>query len=164
MVQTLSQLIMLCRWTEFGKRSSLFVSLLSVSEFVLGADLTNLGAVSSSSIYRKQEDEYPDRSQEMKGLTRKQVQIIRAAHDHIKDKVKKMGGSGVIGIQIIHREIAEDIWEHTVQGTAIRGSGAESGDNPFTCTLTGQDYFLLTNAGYKPVGIALGVSVYSFGV
>ena len=138
----------------------MFVSRLSVNEFVLAPNLTVLGVVAGSIAYHTREDECPESSRAMKGMTRDRTQVLRAAYDRLAQQAKRLGASGVIGIRITHREIAEDVWEHSVQGTAVGGSASGASSRPFTCTLTGQEYFALTTAGYRPVGVALGVCVY----
>jgi uncharacterized protein YbjQ (UPF0145 family) len=137
-----------------------FVTRLSVNEFVLVPTLTMLGAASGSIAHHPQEQEYPDSSQIMKGITREKVQVFRAAFDRLEEQAQRVGASGVIGIRQTHREIDPDIWEYTVQGTAVGGCPPALSGRPFTCTLTGQEYFALTAAGYRPVGVAFGACVY----
>jgi uncharacterized protein YbjQ (UPF0145 family) len=137
-----------------------FVSRLSVNEFVLAPGLTVLGVVGGSVVYHAREEECPESSRAMKGMTRDRTQVLRTAYDRLAAQAKRLGASGVVGIRITHREIAEDVWEHTVQGTAVGGCASGAGGRPFTCTLTGQEYFALTATGYRPVGVALGVCVY----
>ena len=138
----------------------MFVSRLSVNEFVLAPHLNVLGVVAGSIVYTLPEQECPDSSRAMKGMTRNRTQVLRAAYDRLGKQTKRLGASGVVGIRILHREIAEDLWEYSVQGTAVGGCAAGAGGQPFTCTLTGQEYFALTAAGYRPVGVTLGVCVY----
>ena len=138
----------------------MFVSRLSVNEFVLAPHLTVLGVAAGSVVYALPEQECPESSRAMKGMTRNRTQVLRAAHDRLEKQAARQGAAGVVGIRITHREVAENLWEYSVQGTAVGGCAAGMGGRPFTCTLNGQDYFALTAAGYRPVGVALGVCVY----
>lgn len=138
----------------------MFISRLSVSEFVLNPHLTVLGVVAGTVVYQPREDECPESSRPMKPMTRARTQVLQAAYDKLGKQAHRMGASGVIGIHTTHSELAEDLREHTVLGTAVGGCAAGAGGRPFACTLSGQDYFALTAAGYRPVGVALGVCVY----
>ena len=138
----------------------MFVSCLSVNEFVLAPTLTMLGAASGSIAYHIREQECPDSSQIMKGMTREKIQVLQAAYDRLEEQAQRVGASGIIGIRQTHREIEPDIWEYTVQGTAVGGCPPAPSGRPFTCTFTGQEFFALSAAGYRPVGVAFGVCVY----
>ena len=138
----------------------MFVSRLSVNEFVLAPHLTVLGVVAGTVAYGPREQECPESSRAMKGMTRDRTQVLRAAYDRLQEQAGRLGASGVIGIRLTHNEVAQGLWEYSVQGTAVGGCASGSGGRPFTCTLTGQDYFALAAAGYRPVGVALGVCVY----
>lgn len=138
----------------------MFVSRLSVSEFVLNPQLTVLGVVAGTVVYQPREDECPAASRPMKGMTRARTQILQDAYDKLEKQARRLGAAGVIGINTTHNELTEDLREHTVLGTAVGGCASGPDRKPFTCTLSGQDYFALTAAGYRPVGVALGVCVY----
>lgn len=138
----------------------MFVSRLSVNEFVLAPHLTVLGVAAGSIVYTLPEQECPESSRAMKGLTRNRTQVLRAAYDRLERQAEGLGASGVVGIRITHREIAEDLWEYSAQGTAVGGCAPGAGGRPFICTLTGQEHWALNAAGYRPVGVAVGVCVY----
>ncbi len=142
------------------KARNLFVSLLSVNEFVLNSDLSALGVATGSIVYSAAEEEYPAVSQVMKSATRRKTQVLRAAYDGLEKQAGRLGASGVIGIRLTHQSLEKELWEYTVQGTAVTGCASGLNGRPFTCTLSAQEYFALTATGYRPVGIALGVSVY----
>lgn len=140
----------------------MFVSRLSVSEFALHPEMTLLGTVSGSIAYHAgQEEEPPEISRELKGLTRRRRDLIHDAYARMETQAVRLNASGVIGLHETRREIAPEVWELSVQGTAVRtGAARTKGERPFLTTFTGQDYFALTAAGYRPVGIALGMCVY----
>lgn len=139
----------------------MFVSRLSVSEFALHPELTILGTVSGSIAYLAGEEEPPEVSRVLKGLTRKRTDLIRTAYARMEEQAVRLNASGVIALHETRREVAPKIWEHSVQGTAVQtGAVRAKGERPFLTTFSGQDYFALTAAGCRPVGIALGVCVY----
>lgn len=141
--------------------SCVFVSRLSVSEFALHPELTILGTVSGSIAYLAGEEEPPEVSRVLKGLSRKRTDLIRTAYARMEAQAVRLKASGVIGLHETRREIAPEVCEHWVQGTAVQtGAARAKGERPFLTTFSGQDYFVLTAAGYRPVGIALGVCVY----
>ena len=150
-----------CRWAK-RKSLSVFVSRLSINEFVLHPELIVLGTVSGSIAYHAGEDEEPPQiSRELKGLTRRRRDLIRDAYARLEAQAVGLKASGVIGLHEVRREIAPEVWELSVQGTAVQtGAARAKGERPFLTTFTGQDYFALTAAGYRPVGIALGICVY----
>ena len=143
-----------------GKHCLLFVSGLTINEFVLSPDFTVLGVAAGNVVYPTGENEYPESSRIMTTLTRSRTKVLRAAYDRMQDEAKRMGASGVIGTQLSQREIARDLWEQTAQGTAVSLRSSAPDQQPFVCTLTGQDYFALTTAGCRPLGVALGVCIY----
>lgn len=138
----------------------MFVSGLSVSEFVLLPGLTSLGVVSGSIVYSTQEIEMPESSKTMKAQASAQTRVLCAAYDRMRGQAERLGASGVIDVRVGKREVDRDLWEFTAQGTAVQHSGPKPGGAPFACTFKGQDYYALTHAGYYPVGVALGVCVY----
>ena len=149
-----------CRSAE-RKSLSVFVSRLSVSEFALHPELIVLGTVSGSIAYLAGEEEPPEVSRVLKGLTRKRTDLIRTVYARMEAEAVRLGASGVLGLHETRREIAPEVWEHSVQGTAVQtGTARTKGERPFLTTFSGQDYFALTAAGYRPVGIALGICVY----
>lgn len=137
----------------------MFVSGLSVNEFVLLPRLTNLAVVAGSIVYPARGNEVPGTSKKLTGQTNLQTRILRTAYTRMQSQAEKLGASGVIDVHSIQREVAPDLWEHTVQGTAVNLPEARPGSG-FACTFTGQDYYALTATGYSPVGVVLGVSVY----
>lgn len=138
----------------------MFVSLLSVNEFVLNGDLSVVGVATGSIVYSAGEENYPADSQVMKSATRRKTKVLQTAYDRLEKQAGRIGASGVIGIRLTHQSLEKGLWEYTVQGTAVTGCVSGPNGRPFTCTLSAQEYFALTAAGYRPVGIAPGVSVY----
>ena len=76
-----------------------------------------------------------------------------------------VGADGIVGVRLeVEREGHSA--EFTVMGTAVRrraGDGAawrQAGGRPFTCDLSGADFWALVRAGFRPVTFAYGVCVY----
>ena len=75
-----------------------------------------------------------------------------------------MGAAGIIDCCRTEQEVAPNVWELTVQGTAISCAPLMTSAEPFACTFSGQDYFLLAASGWQPLGVAFGVSIYYQGL
>lgn len=77
-----------------------------------------------------------------------------------------LGADGVIGVQlgITYHAWGQQSAEFTAIGTAIRSEAGGSWRNdlgqPFTSDLSGQAFWKLVNAGYRPLGLVLGTCVY----
>ena len=138
----------------------MFVSLLSVNEFVLTGGLSVLGVAAGSLVSTAGEEDCPANSQAMKGATHRKTLIIRTAYDRMEAQAARLGAAGLVGVQLTHQPLEKELWEYTVQGTAVGGCAPGANGRPFSCTLSAQEYFALAAAGYRPVGVALGVSVY----
>jgi uncharacterized protein YbjQ (UPF0145 family) len=124
-------------------------------ELVLGSSYFHIGWQSSP---WSQNMELGDISRMMHGarLTAMQRAVQQAA---------AFGADGVVGVRLeIEREGHNA--EFTVIGTAVKrraGDGVKwrkpRGD-PFTCDLSGVDFWALVRGGFRPVGLAYGVCVY----
>ena len=139
----------------------MFVSGLSSSEFVLLPGVQVLGIVHSTVVHMEEELEFSDVSRVLKSATRNQSHIISLGLTRLQDNALKMGATGVIGVKIRHQPLEKNISEYTLTGTAVAQDAVEPQAKPFVCTLSGQDYRLLISSGYRPLGVAFGVSVYS---
>lgn len=138
----------------------MFVSGLSVSEFVLFPHLSVLGVVKASIVYHTREIDCPSTTRKMVVLTRSRTRLLQTVYDRMHAEARKMGAGGIIDCCRTEQEIAQNVWELTVQGTAIGYGPPMSGTEPFACTFSGQDYFLLAASGWQPLGVAFGVSIY----
>ena len=138
----------------------MFVSGLSVSEFVLLPRLTVVGLVADSFVYPIQEIYYPSASQKMKAETRFRTRLLRASYDRMQQQAKKLGASGIIDWHSTERMLTEHIGERSAQGTAVCLEEPRPSEKLFACTFSAKDYFLLTAAGFQPLGVVLGVCVY----
>ena len=139
----------------------MFISGLSVSEFVLLPGLRIVGAVYASVVHTAGEAKPPKTSQVMKTATRNRSRIVATAISRLQENALRIGASAVIGVQIRHLRLEENILEYTIGGTAIAEDALAPLAKPVICTLSGQEYQLLVSSGYRPVGVAFGISIYS---
>ena len=151
-----------------GKKG-LFTSDLSVNEFLLvrEAGFDPVGLVMGSSIYHigfQFANFY--QNQEMDVLTQAMYHARELAMTRMEEEADILGADGVVGVRL---EVTRHAWgEHLAEfmaiGTAIRhrqGEHYRTHDNrPFTSDLSGQDFWTLLRAGYRPVSLVMGTCVY----
>ena len=148
---------------------SLFTSDLSVNEFLLvrAAGFEPLGLVVGSSIYHIgfQASAW-NKSQEMDVLTQAMYHARELAMTRMEEEAEQLGADGVVAVrlEVSRREWGNDLAEFVAIGTAVRHREgvlhrAPSG-RPFTSDLSGQDFYTLLSAGYRPVGMVMGTCVY----
>jgi len=69
-----------------------------------------------------------------------------------------------VRLEVTRHEWGESLAEFVAIGTAIRARDGKSYRNaqnkPFTSDLSGQDFWTLLRAGYRPVGMTMGNCVY----
>ena len=89
----------------------------------------------------------------------------RVAIDRMTQQAITAGADGIVGVRLeVEREGHNA--EFTVIGTAVRrrvGDGAQwrqRNGAPFTCDLSGADFWALVRAGFRPVVFSFGVCVY----
>jgi uncharacterized protein YbjQ (UPF0145 family) len=148
---------------------SLFTSDLSVNEFLLvrAAGFEPLGLVVGSSIYHIgfQASAW-NKNQEMGVLTQAMYHARELAMTRMEEEAEQLGADGVVAVrlEVSRREWGNDLAEFVAIGTAVRHREgvlhrAPSG-RPFTSDLSGQDFYTLLSAGYRPVGMVMGTCVY----
>jgi uncharacterized protein YbjQ (UPF0145 family) len=82
------------------------------------------------------------------------------AIERMVQEATAMGSDGVVGVRLTVNRHEGDNSEFVALGTAVRApSSTHRPDRPFTTELPGQDVAKLLQAGWVPVGIALGISV-----
>jgi uncharacterized protein YbjQ (UPF0145 family) len=151
-----------------GKRG-LFTSDLSVNEFLLvrEAGFDPVGLVMGSSIYHigyQSSNFY--QSQEMEVLTQAMYHARELAMTRMEEEADVLGADGIVGVrlEVTRYEWGENLAEFMAIGTAIRhqrGEHYRTPDNrPFTSDLSGQDFWTLLRAGYRPVSLVMGTCVY----
>jgi uncharacterized protein YbjQ (UPF0145 family) len=158
------------------RKRHFFTSDLSISEFLLvrEAGFVPLGLVMGCSVYRVRQvvptyDPYDSRSLlgfELTPLTNALYHSRELAMTRMEEEAQVLGADGIIGVRLHVRmhAFAPDIMEFIAIGTAIRHEHGEHYKNakgmPFTSDLSGQDFWTLIRAGYRPQGLVMGNCVY----
>jgi uncharacterized protein YbjQ (UPF0145 family) len=154
-----------------GQKKGLFTSDLSVNEFLLvrQAGFDPLGLVVGSSIYHIGWQTPTIGSQELQTLTQAMYHARELAMTRMEEEADMLGADGIVGVRI---EIGRHEWgshlaEFLAIGTAIRHREGEhyrcGNGRPFTSDLSGQDFWTLLKAGYRPLALVMGNCVYHVG-
>jgi uncharacterized protein YbjQ (UPF0145 family) len=150
-------------------RGGLFTSDLSVNEFLLvkEAGFDPLGLVVGSSIYHIgfQQSAW-NQNQEMAVLSSAMYQARELAMTRMEEEADQLEADGIVGVRL---EIGRYEWganmaEFIAIGTAVKHREGKlhraPNGRPFTSDLSGQDFWTLLHAGYRPVGLTMGSCVY----
>jgi len=153
-------------------RKGLFTSDLSVNEFLLvrEAGFEALGLVVGSSIYHiGWQQPALGQSVELTTLTQAMYHARDLAMTRMEEEADMLGADGIVGVRL---EIGRHEWgshlaEFLAIGTAIRHRGGDHyrspNGRPFTSDLSGQDFWTLLRAGYRPISLVMGNCVYHVG-
>ena len=160
------------RLAELGAEGGLFTSDLSVNEFALGRaiGLRPLAQVMGSSIYHVGWQQSPGSwagwqaagvSQELTFLSGAWNEARRRAFGRLAQEGRLLGADAVVGVQLTtgRHDWAAGAIEYVTVGTAVRIDGAAPGADPVLTDLSGQEYFQLRAAGYRPLGVVGATSV-----
>jgi uncharacterized protein YbjQ (UPF0145 family) len=148
----------------------LFTSDLSVNEFLLvkEAGFDPVGMVVGSSIYHiGYQRSMFNVSQELGVLSQAMYNARELAMARMEAEADALGADGIVGVRLdVGRyEWGADLAEFIAIGTAVRSrDGANHRTKfgkPFTSDLSGQEFSTLLKAGYRPLGLVMGVSVYA---
>ncbi|MEO6951780.1 MAG: heavy metal-binding domain-containing protein [Polyangia bacterium] len=119
--------------------------------FVLGSSFFHIGYTLASW----------SKSEEMPKLTSAMQEARASAMRRLVDQARAVGADGIVGVRmdVDHREHHA---EFVVMGTAVKApSPAWRVDGaPFTSDLSGQDFWALVRAGYRPRSLVVGSCVY----
>ena len=147
----------------------LFTSDLSVNEFLLvrEAGFEPVGLVVGSSIYHIgfQFSNWKQ-NMEVNVLTQAMYHARSLAMTRMEEEANALGADGIVGVRLVitSYEWGESMAEFMAIGTAIRSRSGQQYRNalgkPFTSDLSGQDFWTLLKAGYRPVGMVMGTCVY----
>ncbi len=153
------------RLRELNGKPGFFTSNLSVSEFVLARKdgVRPLGQVMGSSVFHVGWQWNPAwQSMELATLTHAQSTVRLLALSRLQQEAKLLGAHGVVGVRLERRRYdwGSDLLEFTARGTAVSLEDEPVPKHPFVCALSGQDYFALCRAGFRPVGFAFGTCVW----
>lgn len=166
-----------------GTPQHLFTSDLSVNELLLTRQAGHeaLGQVMGSSIYHvgwQYVGQWYGASGENTVLTQAFYHARHLALSRLQQEAALLAATGVIGVRLEHKEYSwgADLLEFMAIGTAIREVHPQEGAGslehplqigkatrpaaPFLSALSGQDYWLLRQGGYRPLGIVIGNCSY----
>lgn len=159
---------------EGMKQHHFFTSDLSVNEFLLvkEAGFQPLGLVMGSSIFHIGVQQLRQGvAEELSQLTQALYSARELAMVRMEEEAGALDADGVVAVRLtlnVHAWGANVI-EFLAIGTAVRSEKGDSAawrnheGRPFTSDLSGQDFWTLLNAGYRPVGFVMGNCVYNVG-
>jgi uncharacterized protein YbjQ (UPF0145 family) len=140
-----------------------------VNEFLLVNEVgfEPVGLVMGSSIYHVGFQRVnPTENEELTGLTQALYQSRELAMVRMEEEADALGADGIVGVRLtvaIHAW-STDVIEFLAIGTAVKhkegGAWRAPNGKPFQSDLTGQDFWTLLHAGYRPLGFVMGNCVY----
>jgi uncharacterized protein YbjQ (UPF0145 family) len=105
-------------------------------------------------------------NQELDVLSQAMYHARELAMTRMEAEADALGADGIIGVrlEVNRQEWGEDLAEFVAVGTAVYPRGGQSfrapNGKPFTSDLSGQDFWTLLRAGYRPLGLVMGNCVY----
>ncbi|MGZ3455978.1 MAG: heavy metal-binding domain-containing protein [Polyangiales bacterium] len=150
-----------------------FTSDLSVNEFLLVKEVgfQPLGLVMGSSIFHiGVQIARNELAEELTSMTQALYQSRELAMVRMEEEADALGADGIVAVRLavnIH-SWGTNVIEFVAIGTAVKheqspGSFRTKENKPFTSDLSGQDFWTLLNAGYRPLGFVMGNCVYYVG-
>jgi len=153
-----------------GNPGGVFTSDLSVNEYLLvrEAGFEPIGLVMGSSVYHIgfQAGRWKQ-NMEMNVLSQAMYHARELAMSRLEEEAQTLGADGVVGVRLhINRhEWGADLAEFLAIGTAVVARDKAANfrtfhNKPFTSDLSGQDFWTLLRAGYRPLSLVMGSCVY----
>lgn len=153
-----------------GNPDGVFTSDFSVNEFLLvrKAGFEPIGLCVGSCIYQVgiQFSQW-SKNQELTRLSQAMYDARELAMNRMRTEAQDMGADGIVGVRL---EVKRLEWDRRVLEFVAIGTGivhAQShpgfkgqGGKPFTSDLSGQDFWTLLHAGYRPIELVMGSCVY----
>jgi len=149
-----------------------FTSDLSVNEFLLVKEVgfQPLGLVMGSSIFHVGWHPVRGISEELTTLTQALYHSRELAMVRMEEEADALGADGIVAVRLtvtIH-QWGSNVIEFLAIGTAVKNvvpvegvsSWRANNGKPFQSDLSGQDFWTLLHAGYRPVGMVMGNCVY----
>jgi uncharacterized protein YbjQ (UPF0145 family) len=152
-----------------GTAKHFFTGNLSVNELALMSQsgYEPLGQVMGSSVYHVGYQWMPGwsgSSGELSVLTQAFYNARHLALGRLRQEAALLRATGVVGVRLERKEYewGAGLLEFAAIGTAIRDRDAEPAAQtaPFLCDLSGEDFWTLRQAGFRPVGVAVGNCTY----
>src|SRR5215813_13934220 len=147
-----------------------FTSDLSVNEFLLVKEVGfhPLGLVMGSSIFHiGWQPIRPGVSEELTTLTQALYHAREHAMVRLEEEADALGADGIVGVRLTVNVHAwgSNVIEFLAIGTAVRHEKdshdwRSTNGKPFQSDLSGQDFWTLIRAGYRPLGFVMGNCVY----
>lgn len=148
----------------------LFTSDLSVNEFLLvkEAGFEPVGMVVGCSMYHiGYQWAGVSQNMEMTVLSQAMYHARELAMSRMEEEAEALGADGIVAVRLTarHMEWEPNIAEFVAIGTAVKARDPQMSyrtldHKPFTSDLSGQDFWTLLRAGYRPVGMVMGNCVY----
>ena len=148
----------------------LFTSDLSVNEFLLvkEAGFDPVGMVVGCSMYHiGYQWAGVTQNTEMTVLTQAMYHARELAMSRMEAEADALGADGIVAVRLTakHMEWEPNMAEFVAIGTAVKARTPDISyrtleNKPFTSDLSGQDFWTLLRAGYRPVGMVMGNCVY----
>jgi uncharacterized protein YbjQ (UPF0145 family) len=153
-----------------GHPDGIFTSDFSVNEFLLvrKAGFEPVGLCVGSCIYHLGV-QYSSwgKNQEMEVLSQAMYHARELAMSRMRDEASSMDADGIVGVQLTVKRLEWDtnILEFMAIGTGVVHAQGHPGyrgfgQKPFTSDLSGQDFWTLLHAGYRPLEMVMGSCVY----
>jgi len=153
-----------------GHAGGIFTSDFSVNEFLLvrKAGFEPVGLCVGSCIYHLGFQLAGWGSNvELEQLSLAMYEARALAMERMRLEARNMGADGIVGVRLTVKRLEWDknILEFVAIGTGIvhaKGHQGFKGPNgqPFTSALSGQDFWTLLSAGYRPLEMVMGSCVY----
>ena len=161
------------RLGHIGKTSGgLFTSDLSVGEFALvqAIGLRPLAQVMGSSVYHVGWQQRPGGFGLQAGGISQELTVVSEAWNtarlrafaRLEQEATLVGADAVVGVRLTvgSHDWASGAIEYVAVGTAVRLDVAEQAERPALTDLSGQDYWKLWHAGYRPIGVVGATTVH----
>ncbi len=153
-----------------GHPGGVFTSDFSVNEFLLvrKAGFEAVGLCVGSCIYHLGFQLVgPMTSTEMESLSLAMYEARALAMERMRLEAARMGADGIVGVRLTVKRMEWDrnVLEFVAIGTGIVHAAGHQGfkgpgGQPFTSALSGQDFWTLLSAGYRPLEMVMGSCVY----
>jgi len=154
------------------RQRQFFTSDLSVNEFLLVKEVGfhPVGLVLGSSIFHIGNQWVNAKANcEMQQLTQALYLSRELAMARMEEEADSLAADGVVGVRL---EVTQHAWgsnviEFVAIGTAVKHDQGQNwrapNGKPFQSDLSGQDFWTLLRAGYRPLGFVMGNCVYHVG-
>ncbi len=153
-----------------GHHGGIFTSDFSVNEFLLvrKAGFEPVGLCVGTCVYHVgvQYGAWSS-NQELTVLSQAMYHARELAMTRMREEAQGMGADGIVGVRLTVKRFEWDanILEFMAIGTGVVHAAGHAGfkgkgGQPFTSDLSGQDFWTLLQAGYRPLALVMGSCVY----